>query len=166
MKVLLFTAHDHDPLCFAIKAATRAGYTHAALGEVNRDRPLEIAEAFYPEIRRRELSVSELAGIDVFAIAGITPEQEAKVLAFVDAAIAHHEKYSIANLFRFLAPVRAIIGEAEDDGTGRNPVFCSQFVFDALLSAGIKLLNAHSYEVAPAQLAWSTVLQRSGAMRA
>ncbi len=164
MKVLLFTAHDHDPLCFAIKAATRAGYTHAAFGGVNPDKPLEIAEAFYPEIRRRELSASELPGIDVFDVAGITPEQEAKVLAFIDTAIAHHEKYSIANLFRFLAPVRALIGEARDDGTGRDPVFCSQFVFDALLSAGIWLLNAHSYEVAPAQLAWSPFLLRGASL--
>jgi len=35
-----------------------------------------------------------------------------------------------------LAPARAILGETTDAGNGTNPVFCSQFVFDAITHGG------------------------------
>ena len=159
MKVLLFTNHANDPLSFAIKAIMRTGYTHAAL--LVDEAKMLIVEAFWPEVRSRALAANEVAGVDAFEIAGLTPEKEAAILAFCEAAIAAHEKYSIANLFRFLAPARAILGETTDAGNGTNPVFCSQFVFDAIThGGGIPLFSrkVHSGEVDPGHLAWSPVL--------
>lgn len=157
MRVALFTNHFNDPLSFAIKAIMRTGYTHAALEET----PGKICEAFWPEVRRRDLKPEELSGIDFFEIVGLTPEKEAAISAFCDAAIAAHEHYSVTNLFRFLAPARQILGEATDAGNGTNPVFCSQFVFDAVTHGGqIALFSqaVNSGSVDPGHLAWSPLL--------
>ena len=159
MKVLLFTNHANDPLSFAIKAIMRTGYTHAAL--LVDEAKLGIIEAFWPEVRSRTLGTNEVAGVDAFEIAGLTPEKEAAILTWCNAAIAAHERYSVTNLFRFLAPARALLGETTDAGNGTNPVFCSQFVFDAIThGGGIPLFSrkVNSGEVDPGHLAWSPLL--------
>jgi len=159
MKIAIFRNHANDPLSFAIKALMRTQYTHAALLED--EAGLGIIEAFWPVVRRRKLDPSEVSGIDFFEVAGLTPEKTQAVVAFCDAAIAAHERYSIANLFRFLAPARAVLGEATDAGNGTNPVFCSQFVFDAIThGGGVPLFSkgVNSGEVDPGHLAWSPVL--------
>ena len=158
MKIALFKVHDNDPLSFLIKARTRGQYSHAAV--VVDEASFTIIEAYYPHVRKRVLSPDEIRNIDFFEVQGITPEQETKVVAYCEAAVAAMTDYSITDLFRFLAPVRALLGEPTDDGSLNIPKFCSMFVFDAMLSAGITLLNAHSYEVDPVHLTWSTLLLR------
>jgi len=160
MKVALFTNHANDPLSFAIKAIMRTSYTHAALLVSD----TEIIEAYWPVVRRRTLNPGELNGIDLFDIVGLTPEREKGVLAFCELAIQHQEHYSVTNLFRFLPFARPVLGEASDTGTGTNPVFCSQFVFDALThGGGIQIFSdeTNSYEVDPGHLAWSPLLTKS-----
>lgn len=156
MKVLLFQFHANDPLSWAIKQVTRSPYTHAAL--LVDEKTNMIVEAFYPHVRQRPLGEKELAGIDVFAVAGITPAQEEATVDYALKAMAAAEAYSLENLFRFLPAGRTVLGEAQDNSPSAS-VFCSQFVFDAVhRGGGIQLLNAHSYEIAPGYLAWSPLL--------
>lgn len=160
MRICLFRSHANDPLSFLIKAETRGGYSHAA---VEIDKAMHtIIEAYWPHVRKRTLDPSEIDGIDFFTVAGITADQEAKVIAYCEAAAAAMTPYSIEDLLRFLAPVRAVLGESKDGGLS-VPKFCSMFAFDAVLSAGVSLLRAHSYEVDPAHLAWSTLLIQEAA---
>ena len=70
MKVLLFREHAGDPLCALISALSRSQYTHAAV--LTDEAKLEIHEAYFPQVRVRTLAPAELAGIDVFAINGLT----------------------------------------------------------------------------------------------
>ena len=162
MKILLFQHHANDPLSWAIKQITREPYVHAAI--LVDESKNEIIEAFFPHVRRRLLDDSELSGIDVFAVEGITPEQEAAVVDYAASCLTEGESYSIANLFRFIPVARDLIGEATDAGP-QSSVFCSQFAFDAVhRGGGIQLLNAHSYEVAPGYLAWSPLLVKQPAL--
>jgi hypothetical protein len=41
-------------------------------------------------------------------------------------------------------------------------MFCSMAVFSAFDACGVRLLNAHAYEIAPSQLAWSPLLRNLG----
>lgn len=163
MKILQFRDHAHDPLSWVIKEATREEYVHSA-ALVN-EATHEIIEAYYPHVRKRVLADAELAGIDVFAIDGITPAQEAAMVAWLEKARTDHAPYSIANLFRFEAPFRLVIGEAQSPTTPNASEFCSQLVFSAAeYGAGIKLLNTQSYKVAPGYLTWSTRLKQVAAL--
>lgn len=163
MKILLFQHHANDPLSWAIKQVTREPYVHAAI--LVDESTNEIIEAYFPHVRRRALADTELAGIDVFAVAGISPEQDKDVVDYCTNCLTTGESYSIANLFRFLPVARDLIGEGTDAGP-QSSVFCSQFVFDAVhRGGGIQLLNAHSYEVAPGYLAWSPLSIKQPALR-
>lgn len=163
MKILLFQHHANDPLSWAIKQITREPYVHAAI-LVDEDK-LVIIEAFFPHVRMRALAESELAGIDVFAVVGITPAQELAVIEYAKSCLTVGESYSIANLFRFVPVARDLIGEATDVGP-QSAVFCSQFCFDAVhRGGGIQLLNAHSYEVAPGYLPWSPLLVKQPGLK-
>lgn len=162
MKLLLFKTHAGDPLSRVIDAVTRTEYTHAAI--LTNEATNEISEAYVPHVRRRELSATELGGIDVFSVAGLTPEKEAGVLAYCAQAEAAQEPYSIINLLRFNPLLRRIFGEATD-ASAHAPVICSQYAFDAFdRGAGIKLLNAPSYKVAPGFLAWSPLVTLAAAL--
>src|SRR4051812_46243450 len=97
MRVALFTSPANDPLSYLIKAVDRGGYVHAAL-EVE---PGTIIESYWPNVRQRALAPQELAGIDFYAIEGLTEEIEARILDYCRKAIAAHETYSVLNLFRF-----------------------------------------------------------------
>ena len=156
MKLALFRAHAGDPLCNVIAAVTRTEFTHAAI--LTNEETNEISEAYVPHVRRRLLKDSELAGIAVFDVAGLTPEREAGVLAYCADAEAKQEPYSIENLFRFNPLLLQIFGEAAD-ANDHAPVICSQYAFDGFeRGAGIRLLNAPSYKLAPGFLAWSPLL--------
>jgi hypothetical protein len=156
IKILLFKVHKGDELSAVIQDVTRTAYTHAAL--LLDETTNEISEAYIPHIRRRKLADTELAGIDVFGME-LTPEQEAGILAYCVEAEAANEPYSIENLLRFNPLLRHIFGEAVDVNV-HSPVICSQYTFDAFdRGAGVKLLNAPSYEIAPGYLAWSPLLK-------
>ena len=156
MKIALFKKHRRDPLSFLISAITRGGYTHAAL--LIDETKLLIAEAFYPVVHTRPLATGEVADIDFFNVRGLTPERIEAVMAYVTAAVGAKVRYSFANLLRFIPFVRPFLGDGRDPDA-RAAVFCSQFVFDCFSrAAGIDLLRANSWEVAPSQLAWSPYL--------
>lgn len=158
MKLLLFQHHASDPLSWAIKQLTRGNYVHAAI--LTDETRNEIIEAYFPHVRKRLLADSELSGIDVFEITGITIEQEQAIIAYATNCLTSGESYSIANLFRFIPVARDLIGEATDAGP-QSSVFCSQFAFDAVhRGGGLQLLNAHSYEVSPVVLSWSPLIKQ------
>ena len=158
MKILLFQHHVNDPLSWAIKQVTREPYVHAAI--LVDESKNEIIEAFFPHVRRRTLANTELSGIDVFSVFGITPDQEKAVVDYATACLTEGTSYSIANLFRFLPVASDLIGEATDAGP-QSAVFCSQFAFDAVhRGGGILLLNARSYQIAPGYLPWSPLLSK------
>jgi hypothetical protein len=164
MKILLFQHHQNDPLSWAIKQVTREPYVHAAL--LVDEAAHEIIEAYWPHVRRRVLADSELAGIDVFAVTGISPAQEKAVCDYAQTCLTEKEGYSIPNLFRFLPVCRTVLGEASDDSPSAS-VFCSQFAFDAVhRGGGLQLLNAHSYQMAPGYLAWSPFLEKQPSLQA
>lgn len=163
MKLLLFRQHAGDLLSSVIVDDTRTIYTHAAI--LIDEATNKISEAYIPHVRSRFLLDSELAGIDAFDIDFLTPEKEAAVVAYCMAAEAAKEPYSIENLCRFNPLFRKILGEATDL-TIHSPVICSQYVFDAFdRAAGIKLLNAQSYQIAPGYLAWSPLLFPARALK-
>ncbi len=153
MKILLFRKHLGDPLSFMISALTRGQYVHAAV--LTNESTLEIYEAFYPVLRKRTLLPEEIAGVDVFAVAGLSAEMQAAAVAWCEAELEHHVRYSITDLFRFLAPVRALIGDPTPEQC-THQMFCSQFAFEAVrLGGGISLLQAPGWDIAPSYLAWS-----------
>ena len=155
--ILLFRTHAHDPLSQVIQEVTRTDYTHAAI-LINSDTN-EISEAYVPHVRSRFLADNELAGIDVFAC-DMTDEQASGILNYCAEAQAQHEPYDIFNLLRFNPLLREVLGEATDTSF-KSPVICSQYDLDAFeRGAGIKLLNAPSYKVAPGVVAWSPLLKQ------
>ena len=159
IKLLLFKAHQGDPISGAISAVTRSQYTHAAI--LKDESTNTISEAWWPHVRERRLDNSELHGIDVFNISTTFPEYTPLTPAQVEAILSRcrerekvHEDYSISNLFRFLPAVEDLIGKAHDTNP-ESPVFCSQYCFDVI---GIRLLNAPSADLAPGYLGWSPLL--------
>ena len=162
MKLLLFKAHQGDPLGGAIRDITRTPYTHAAV--LKDEATNTISEAFFPHVRERVLENSELAGIDVFDVSStwptftpLTADQVAKALAHCANSEAEQESYAVTNLFRFLPGVEKIIGDVKDDGT-TSPVICSQYAFDVFDAAGVQILNTASDHLAPGYLAWSPLV--------
>jgi hypothetical protein len=163
MKLLLFKVHAGDPLSKVIVGETRTQYTHAAV--LVDELTNKICEAYVPHVRFRLLLDSELAGIEAFDIAGLTPEKTAGAMGYCAEAVAAEEPYSIENLCRFNPFLRDLLGEAQDVGV-HSPVICSQFAFDVFdRGAHLKLLNAPSYVLAPGYLAWSTLLTPAAALK-
>lgn len=156
-KILLFRVHQGDPLSWVIKETTWENYTHAA-GLVD-EATNTIIEAYYPHVRRRQLLDSELDGIDVFTLKDATPEQLQGIVDWLAKAVTTDAGYSIANLFRFVPPFRAVLGDPPDPTQPSASEFCSQLQFSACLYGGkIRLLNTESYKVDPGHLGWSTLL--------
>ena len=156
VQIGLFREHKGDPLSFLIIEETRTAYTHACI--ITDRLKNEISEAYAPHVRRRILDDSEVEGIDVFDINGLTAEQSQAILDECARREAVKEPYAITNLFRFNPFLRAIFGEAKDDGSDNRPVICSQYALDVVKVARPPLLNAPSYAVDPGHVAWSTEL--------
>ncbi len=155
IRLLLFKDHQGDLLGRLIKAVTRGQYVHAAI--LIDEHTNTIVESYWPRVRTRQLRNDELAGIDVFAVEGLTIEQDCQIKQYLGAALALREEYGWVGLLRFSPFLRAILGEGDKDGLER-PAFCSQFAFEAIQSAGVRLLNAHSEVVNPEVLSYSPVL--------
>ena len=170
MKLLLFKAHEGDPLSLAIKEVTQSDYCHAAVlidpespwravfaAQCGLDRnsaaPM-IAELYYPQARARLLSNDELANIDVFEVRGWQPENEQCAMEYAAKVIRDEVKYDIPDLFRYLPIFRLVMGAASEDSANKH-MFCSWFAFELCKAAGRPLLRTNGYEVAPNQIAWS-----------
>ena len=97
MKILLWTKHPGDILGEAIQFATHGPAQHAGFLRGNG----LVHEAYFPQVRDRALTEQEKPFVQVFSLAGITPEQEAKFERWFDASIKLQTQYSIADLFRF-----------------------------------------------------------------
>lgn len=164
MKILLFHAHDGDPLSFAIKALTRSQYCHAA---VLIEKPEWIAkfktacgvisdgdllvEAYYPKVHARLIQDSEKPSIDVFKV-DVSPEIEEAAMTWLEKQLG--VSYDITDLFRFLPEVRAFAGETNPQAYMQH-TFCSMLVFNTYRFAGLPLLQCHDYECSPDKLPWS-----------
>lgn len=169
MKILLFGSHKGDLLSFAIKALTRSAYCHAAiLVDTPKWRVLVarqfniqgaghlIIEAYYPKVRARLLRNDELASIDVYDVPVHTPDKEDISMAWLIDQVKKGEKYDVVDLFRFLAPVRAVIGEANSSSYKRH-TFCSMLDLNGFRVGGTRLLSSrvHDFLVSPDKLSWS-----------
>ena len=78
VQIGLFREHKGDPLSFLILEETRTAYTHACI--ITDRLRNEISEAYAPHVRRRILDDSEVEGVDVFDINGLTAEQSQAIL--------------------------------------------------------------------------------------
>ena len=110
IKLLLFKAHQNDPISGVIEAVTRSQYTHAAI--LKDESTNTISEAWWPHVRERQLDDSELHAIDVFDISttypqftGLTAAQNEEILSRCRLREKVHEEYSIENMFRFCSRV-------------------------------------------------------------
>lgn len=159
MKILLFREHRGDPLCDVIAALTRGQYTHAAV--LTNEATLEIHEAYAPRVRVRTLAPGELAGIDVFNVL-MTPAQEGLALLYYGAHVG--DDYAFLDLARFLPMFRKILGDDTAEGAAHH-CFCSMYVFQGLIAAGIvPLARIEPWEVSPNELSYSPLLAPAGAL--
>jgi hypothetical protein len=89
--------------------------------------------------------------MEVFAVAGLTPEQEEQVFAFAQRQLG--KRYDWPMVFGFVS--RSSVEGHQSGGKW----FCSELVFAALAAAGIKLLRAtDAWEVSPGLLVRSPLL--------
>ena len=180
MKILLYRSHRGDPISYEIDALERGHYCHAALLIESPDiiqavkakwgvkYPLGapghlIIESYYPCVRPRVLVPGELAAIDVFTVTCLKPGDDEAIEQW---CLDHIEivTYSVKDLFLFLAPVRAILGEPTTVQC-QHSMFCSMFDFEAVRSRGIMLLRAHSYDMAPEYLSWSPLMTQGAPLQ-
>jgi hypothetical protein len=159
MKVLIWREHSGDPLSKVIEAITRGSYTHAAL--LVHGASLSIVEAYWPELRTRALTEAELPGLDVFAVEGLTPEIEQKLIDWWAEKIQQHVAYSLKGLARFSPVLRLLFGEGSDADTHKE-MFCSQAVAQGFEDCGLPLLHEHSWCVDPERLSGSPLLTKLG----
>jgi uncharacterized protein YycO len=85
--------------------------------------------------------------IDFYGVISLDTEREGRMQEYIEARIG--QAYDYGGVLRFLTRRRA-----------ENPerVFCSELVMEAAEYAGITLLHAAPWEIAPGHLAWSTEL--------
>jgi len=89
--------------------------------------------------------------VDVFSVAGLTPEQEEQVFAFAQRQLG--KRYDWPMVFGFVS--RSSVEGHESGGKW----FCSELVFAAIAAAGIKLLRVtNAWEVSPGLLVRSPFL--------
>ena len=151
----LMTAHKGDPLCGVIEAETRSQFTHALF--VTDRAGNEIYEQFFPHARFRRLGNDELPGLQLFSIDGWSDLQDAKLRQLIAGRAAAKVPYWIEGLLKFGAGFRMILGEGTEGDWSRH-AFCSMEVFEDVKVCGTELLRAQCYEVSPAILSFSPLL--------
>jgi hypothetical protein len=164
IKILLFRHHANDPISRIIGAHTRSAESHAAF--LVDPATNTIIEAYVPTVRKRQLSNSELAGIDVYDIPGLSPAQEAALLEYLEAAVKAHEPYSIADLFKFYALPRAILGDQQPSPSLTAPTFCSMLVMRGMnYGARYPILNAPEQDVDPGHVKWTPLISLAAPLK-
>lgn len=121
-----------------------------------------IVEAYWPKVRARFLKPEELADLDVFDVPAHTLEKEDESMKWLIDQIAAHVHYDVSDLFRFVAPFRAQLGESNDDAYKQH-TFCSMLAFNAYRFGGTRLLSeyCHDFEVSPDKLTWSPLVEEA-----
>jgi hypothetical protein len=151
----IVTAHKGDPLCEVIEAETRSKFTHA-LFVTDRATNL-ISEEFFPHARFRTLGNDELDTLFLFSIAGWTDEQDARLRRLIASRAAVRIPYWMEGLMKFGEGFRLLLGEAVETDWNKH-AFCSMEVFEDVKMCGTRLLNAGCFEVSPAVLSFSPLL--------
>ena len=172
MKILLFRAHNGDPLSLAIQRETQSPYCHAAM-LIDADSPYRkalaaiggfvddggdmIVNEYWPEAQVRMLVKGERENCDTFNIKGWTAQNEYAAIKWWLVAIRDKISYDAIDLPRFLPLVRALLGSPDisEEATKRH-MFCSDAVIVCCREAGHPILNAPGCLVAPGHVAWST----------
>ena len=140
-----------------IRWQTRSPYNHASIwigglgGLVYEAREFRKV-AFQRGYQRRDQAEAEGETVNLFDLrCEITPEQEAKVRAFLDRQL--NKDYDYTSVLRFISRRKA-------SDTSANAWFCSELVFAALREAGIHLLERiEPWAVSPGLLALSPLLK-------
>ena len=88
----------HDPLDGAIKFLTHGRGTHAAF---LRGDGKTIAENFYPEVRERAFRPGERGRVELYRMAGSTPEDWSRLELWIERELMHPVPYSVADLLRY-----------------------------------------------------------------
>ncbi len=151
----LVTAHKGEPMCQVIEAETRSQFTHALF--VTDRAANRIYEEFFPHARFRLLGNDELNAIRLFSIAGWTDGQDAKLRQLITNRAEARIPYWIEGLLKFGAGFRTILGEGVESDWNRH-AFCSMEVFEDVKVCGTELLRAQCFEVSPAILSFSPLL--------
>lgn len=90
-------ARGHDWMDWAIRLITHGRGTHAAFVRASGN----IVENFYPRVRERGWNKGERGKVELYRIAGSTPDDWRKLEEWFAHELAHPAPYSIADLFRF-----------------------------------------------------------------
>ena len=119
MYIAIWTHHPGDLLGEAIDFVTHGTAQHAGFLRASG----KIHEAYFPQVRDRDLIPAELPYIQFFKLKGLTPEQEALFEKAFDIALQVPPHYSILGLFKFLFNV---------PDTDEKNTFCSRYVFHTI----------------------------------
>ena len=106
----------HDPLDAIIKFATHGQGTHAAFLRADGE---TIVENFLPRVRERAFLPKERGKVELYRIAGSTPDDWAALEHWFDGQLRNPPPYSVLDLFRYALDLPPRPGAA---------CFCSRWV--------------------------------------
>ena len=112
-------AKGHDWMDSAIKFLTHGSGTHAAFVRGNG----RIAENFWPHVRERDWNPGEQSAVEIYRIAGTTPDDWAMIESWIDGELKRPSRYSIPDLVRYA------LNLPPDPGSSS---FCSMWVLRGL----------------------------------
>ena len=177
MKILLFRAHDGDPLSIAIQKISQSPYCHAAI-LIDSDSPYRkafaalcgfvddggdmVVEEYWPDAQARMLRIGERRNCDTVLIREWSADNEALAMKWWLAAIRDKVAYDAIDLPRFLPLVRLLIGNPDISEAGaKRHLFCSDAVVVCCRESGLPILNAPGCQVTPGQISWSPLVLMS-----
>ena len=129
-----------------IEWQTRSEYSHAAILYPDGEHIIESMQGV--GVRTRRVVVGDLTAADVFAVPALTVGQWRGVLDFCERELG--SGYDYRSIARFLT---------RTNGGSSESWFCSEIVFAAIESAGLRLLErTKSWKVSPGHLSLSPYL--------
>lgn len=135
-----------NPISMLVRMQTRSIYSHVGIIVTGTNWVVES----YPGVgvRKRCLTASDMAEVDLFNVKGMTPGMWEEAIAFCESQIGMgYDWWSVA---RFLSKRSA---------KENKKWFCSELVHKAVAEAGVRLLERiSSAEVSPAHIAISPLL--------
>ena len=105
----------HDDLASAIRGITHGRGVHAAFVRASGN----IIENFYPRVRERGWNPGERGLVELYRMAGSTPDDWARLESWFSEQLSNPPPYSIGDLFRYAFNMKPKPGPA---------CFCSMFV--------------------------------------
>lgn len=119
MKILIWPGH-HDGLDAAIKFFTHGRGSHAAF---LRDDDSTVHEAFWPQVRDRDLTNEDVRRVEVYGLEGISEKDHSLFEHLFDKNLRLHIRYSFGDLLRYA------FNRPERD---EHHTFCSRYVMHCL----------------------------------